>query len=205
VKIQFRSADEIGLRYIELGEPMGATRAINPVAIEGEFCSHCGGGPSTVKSRVHIAHPVDGREKHWRRVCVDCDRAWEPGERVAVLRSEITIPTRRDGLEACLVRAADEWSRIRRIVEDRPHRLKVERRTLTLAGREWDFNVISWLVYLRGDVGSVARVVEIGRELRPQFGIWWSPGKVRRAIATAQAVVEARARRDRLISPRCVA
>jgi len=203
MKLHFRDVDEIGIRYMELGEPMGAARAINLVVMEGESCSACGGGPSTEKSKPDIKRPVQSRDAHWHRVCADCDAPWAPGPRVAVLRSEVEIPTRRDSVEALLVQHADEWAVIRRLVEDRPHRLRVDRRTLTLAQSAWDFAVISWLTYLRANVGSVARVVEVGILHRPQFGAWWRPSKVRRAIVTAQGVVEARARRERLLAVRC--
>lgn len=199
---QFRNADEIGLRYVELGESRGAIRALDLVAMEGESCAACGGGPSTERSRPEVRQPDQGRANHWHRVCASCDRPWEPGARRAVLRHEVEVPPRPDAIEARAVRFLDEWLLIRRVVEVRPHRLTVERRSLTLTQSAWDFAVISWLIYLSGDVGSIARATTVGLEAYPELGDAWRPGRVRLAISTAQQVVEARAVRERLISPR---
>lgn len=197
----YRSVDEIGLRYLELGESIGSVQAIDYAEITGECCARCGGGPKTRMSRPQVVFPLRHRESHWRYVCADCREPWEARARKAVPRGKIRVQRRRGSVEHRLLRHADEWSIVRRLVEPRPHTLNVGMRVLTLPQRSWDFSVLSWLTYLRGDVGSVMNVVKIGRVQRPQFEGCWEGPRVRRAISVAQRVVAARAVQRRVLRP----
>lgn len=170
------NVDSMGERYIELGEEIGSVKAIDVIAVRGEYCLRCGKGPRTT---VIVGKRRPGR---WRdlEICASCRAPWSGAER-ELPKGWIQIQRRPS---TPLPVGYDEWRFLRPIIENRPRRL---------SRRRWDHAVIAWLAYLHPAIGSYTSVVRYGQLHRPQFDSWWTEWLVRRAIERAREIVGRRA------------
>jgi len=181
-----RDVDDIGRRYLALGESVAAIPAVDLVAVRGEYCRACRGGAPT---RIKVGDATKPGRWSWSTVCVECRKPWS-GEPVEIMRRWVQGGSASNGIERRLLSRIDEWSTLREIVE--PEAERDADGVRFIPGR-WTWSVRCWLVYGQAAWGTYDRVVEFGVASQLDQAELFTTKRVRDAIRKVRGVMRLRA------------